>query len=202
MEEIATAEELRGRLDKFLRWVTQERLPGWEEYLDNNSEAYNRMDGYRLKVDDSIKDADEILFERAVGGLKEAWEKINLAIAEKYRELNPDPETWELRYVRWMKIKYMKFGCEMGTFYVVPKKPERRPKAKHWFTVDEMLDILNCPATVAAIKAFKQMPVRPDSLPSPGEDEKHLVANFTDDGRPPVYYRFRGDRFGKGGRGG
>ena len=108
-----------------------------------------------------------------------AWERVNERLAEEYRVANEDPETWELRYIKWMKkIVYIKFGSPMGDFYLVPKKPRKKPKAAHWYTVDEMLGMLN-PAVVAAIEMAGSLPVRPETLPGPEPGEKHMLVDMT-----------------------
>lgn len=191
-ETIVRKEELQERLASTLRKIQKGRLPGWEKYLDEHASVKSWIDDQYTKIRNAIEDEDEILYERAVAGWKKGWSNVNVLLAEEYRATNEDAATWELRYIKWMKLKYVKFECEMGIFYVVPRKPDRTPKAKHWFTVDEMIAILEDEATVAAIQTFKQLPVRPGSLPRVRAGEKHLVANFTDDEKPMFYYNFKG----------
>lgn len=185
-------EKLRARYNAELVKIEDQRLPGWEGRLAADPEAKGWMDKQHAKIQSAIRDEDEILFERGMNSWQRGWEKINRAIAEEYRKANPDAELWELRYVRWMSIKFMKLECDMGTFYIVPQRPKRKPRAKHWFTVDEILDILGSPATIAAIKMFGELPVRPEStrekIPA---GEKHLIMDFTKD-PPDIHYKWKG----------
>lgn len=139
-------------------------------------------------VRSAMRDEDNILFERAVVSWEKGFEKINTICGEAYRERYPDPEEWPLRYFRWMKVQYMEFECDLGTFYIVPRRPRRKPKVDHWMTADEMIDILENPAMVKAIKEFG-LPVRGDTLPGPRPNEKHLVCDFRKE-EPQVYYKF------------
>lgn len=184
-------EKLRARYNAELEKLEDQRLPGANEHLAQNDDVAKWMIGQQEKIERAIRDEDDILYERSVGGWLKGWEKINTALAEDYRK-STDPEEWELRYVRFMKIVYMKFECEMGTFFIVPRKPKTKPKAKHWFTVDEMLDLLDTPATVAAIQTFKSLPVRPGSIDDRvPEGEKHLIMDFT---KQPsdIHYKWKG----------
>jgi hypothetical protein len=184
-------EKLRARYNAELAKLEDQRLPGANDHLAQNGDVAKWMTGQQAKIERAIGDEDDILYERSVGGWLKGWEKINTTLAEAYRE-STDPEEWELRYVRWMKIIYMKFECEMGIFYIVPRKPETKPKAKHWFTVDEMLEILGSPTTVAVIQTFKSLPVRPKSIDDRvPAGEKHLIMDFT--GKADnVYYKWEG----------
>jgi hypothetical protein len=189
--DVSKEEALRAAYQKATSRVEAERLPGWQEHMDQDPSVGDWMAKQLAKVERAIRDEDDILFDRALGGWLKGWDKVNTAIAEKYRLENTDASTWQLRYVKWMKLKYMKFECDMGTFFIVPRKPSRKPRAQHWFTVDEMLDILNSPATVAAIKTFESLPVRPGSMEKPKAGEKHLVMDFTKE-EPDIYYNFKG----------
>lgn len=185
-------EKLQARYQKELDRMERERLPGAKEELERGAgEKGKWMRSQKEKIERAIRDEDEILFERALGGWLKGWGTVNTEIAENYRK-TVEPEMWELRYVRWMNIRFMKLECDMGTFYIVPRTPNRRPKTDHWFTVDEMLDILAAPGVVASSKAFGALPSRPDSTSRPGSDERHLVVNFADSNKPAVYYDYRG----------
>ena len=186
------ADELQGKLDTAYARVREARLPGWDSHMDAHPTTTDWMNSQREKVDRAIRDEDEVLFLRSLGGWEKGWGKINTALAEVYRSENTDPASWELRYIKWMKIKFIKFECPLGTFYLVPQPPARSPRAKHWFTVDEMIDILQGSTTLATINAFGQLPARASSLGKPEAGEKHLVVNTTDDGNPAIYYKFRG----------
>lgn len=185
-------EELQAKFEAAYDRVKRDRLPGWDDYLEATEATADWMKNQRAKVERAVRDEDEILLERALAGWEKGSAKINTAIAEKYRSENSDPEMWELRYVKWMKLKYIKFECPLGIFYIVPRQPSRSPSAQHWYTVDEMLDIIGTPSTAAAIKTFGQLPVRPSSLKKPEKGEKHLVVNYTGDDNPTLYYNIRG----------
>ena len=141
----------------------------------------------RKRVTLAIRDRDTILFERALASWEKAFEKLNRICGEAYRARFPDPEEWPLRYFRWMSIRYMELECELGTFYLVPQMPIRKPTVEHWMTADEMLDILSQPAIIKAIQTFG-LPGRPGKVEKPRKGEKHMIINFTGDGNPVCYY--------------
>jgi hypothetical protein len=147
----------------------------------------------RKRVDVAMRDEDEILFEKALASWEKAFEKLNEICGEAYRAQCPNPEEWPLRYFRWMKVQYMKLHCELGTFYIVPRMPKRKPRVPHWLTADEMIDILANPATVAAIKTFG-LPVRPESISGPKRGEKHMIVNLTGDGGEVCRYQLYGEK--------
>ena len=143
----------------------------------------------RKRIAVATRDEDEILFEKALNSWEKAFDKLNGICGEAYRAQTPAPEDWPLRYFRWMKVQYMKLECELGIFYIVPRPPSRKPRVPHWMTADEMIDILSSPSTIAAIKKFG-LPVRPETIGKPKRGEKHMIINFTNDGRPTCYYDF------------
>jgi hypothetical protein len=189
---ISKGERLQAKFEEALAQVKAMRLPGWREHVDENKDVGDWMVAQRSKIERAIRDEDEVLYDRAVPGWIKGWEKINIAVAEKYRAENADPELWELRYIKWMKLVYIKFESELGVFYLVPRHPKRRPRAEYWYTVDEMLDMLGNEGIIAAIKTFNQLPVRPQSLEKPKKGEKHMVINLTGDENPKVFYNFHG----------
>ena len=173
------AERMQAKFDSARAIVERERLPGWEAFFARDAEAEKWTLNQEQRVLGSLRHEDEVIFERALGSWVMAWERVNERLAEEYRVANEDPETWELRYIKWMKkIVYIKFGSPMGDFYLVPKKPRKKPKAAHWYTVDEMLGMLN-PAVVAAIEMAGSLPVRPETLPGPEPGEKHMLVDMT-----------------------
>lgn len=190
---------LKERWAKATREQSMHELPEFDAKVDADPKAKNWIEKQLIRIGQSIKDDDEILFEEAVGTWVKACERINELIAEDYRQANTDPTLWDLRYVRWMtRLTFIKFGSPMGEFYLVPRMPRTRPKAEFWYTVDEMVDMLH-PTTAAAIAAFGKLPARPSSLRRPEDGEKHLHVDLTGD-TPQVHYDFRGavDRGGKG----
>jgi hypothetical protein len=162
-----------------MRSLLDETLPGFEDYLKKDTRAAGWIAEQEAKINAAARDDDDILLERALGSWTKAVGRVNEIIAEEYRLSHPDPELWELRFVKWMtKITYIRFESPMGEFYVVPRMPKRRPKAAHWYTVDEMIDMMH-PAVAETIKAFGVLPVRPEALPGPAPGEKHLLIDAT-----------------------
>lgn len=179
--EDTPADLMRTRADAVMREQLDEALPGFDEYLKNDTKAAGWLAEQEAKIKQAVRDEDDILLERALGSWVKAVGRVNEILAEQYRQANPDAagDGWELRYVKWMtKVKYIRFECPLGEFYVVPRMPTRRPKATHWYTVDELIDMLH-PTVAETIKAFGSLPVRPDSLPGPGPSEKHLTFDAT-----------------------
>lgn len=161
-------------------FVAEEKLPGVDELLESDEAAAGWIREQEHRIWSSIRDLDEILFERSLASWIRGWEKLNEIVAEDYRKTHPGPETWELRFIKWMKIKFIHFESEkLGSFYLVPKRPKRRPRAEHWYTVDEMLDMLH-PNIAATINTFGCLPARPESLEGPERGEKHLTIDLTD----------------------
>jgi hypothetical protein len=158
---------LHEELDK----IAANRLPGWEACFVKDPKIGQWLDTLDKRIRNAIRDEDRVRFERELHSIIKAWERINELVAEDYRAKNPDPEQWELRYVKYMKIQYMRFDSPLGEFYVVPRTPRRKPKAEHWYTVDEMLAMLH-PPVVELIKFANSMPKRPESLSPPGPGEQ------------------------------
>jgi hypothetical protein len=158
--------------------VQNERLPGWEAFLATDPKAKGYMNEKEERLLIAFRDDDDILFDQYIESWAKAWERINEVVAEKYRKENTDPEEWQLRYIKWMKITYIHFTSKKGDFYLLPRRPRKKPKATHWYTVDEMLDMLH-PVTVAAMKLSDVMPMRPESVKGPAPGEKHLIVDCT-----------------------
>lgn len=173
-------------------WAEEVKLPG-ADHMAGQVEEFARWMGEQLeKVELAIRDEDEVLFERSLASWMKGWERLNEMVAEEYREETPNPESWELRYLKWMKIAFVKFESEVfGLFYIYPRRPKRRPQARQWYTADEMIDILENPATLAAINTFGAMPARAEDLKGPARGEKHLTVDFTGD-VPVMAYTFDG----------
>jgi len=159
--------------------MERKRLPGWEAFLASNEKARIHIEEQEGRIAEACRDNDEVRLERALAGWRKAWFRVNEVVAEEYRLANKDPYQWEWRYFKWMsKVTYMRCDSPMGEFYVFPRKPRRKPKVEHWFTADEMLDMMH-PATAKAIELFGQLPVRPDSLEGPRQGEKHMEIDLT-----------------------
>jgi hypothetical protein len=188
----ASEAELAERMASMLAEQGRENLPGFLAKKNSDPDILKWISDQESRLEASVRDADEVLFEQAAGAwLKACW-RVNELVAEDYRQAHLDPEQWELRFFKWMtKVSFIRFECQWGEFFVVPRKPRRRPNAKHWFTADEMIDILNSPVTTQAIVAFGQLPIRPDDIPHPAPGEKHLDIDFTGEA-PVIRYIFRG----------
>ena len=172
-------ERMSIRMDTALRTIEEMRLPGWEAFFRKDAKAKKYTDEQESRSQRAFRDGDEILFEKASRAWVRSWERVNEILAEDYRTTNKDPRNWEIRYIKWMtKITYIKFDSPMGEFYMLPRKPRRKPKVETWYTADEMLVMLH-PGTAATIKTFGIFPSRPNSLSGPGANEKHLLVNLT-----------------------
>lgn len=178
--ERVSGEVLDARFRAALDRIASERLPGSEAFFDRDSKALKVINDRLERVQSAIRDEDEVIFERALPGLVRAWGRVNEILAEKYRAANEDPTRWELRYIKWMKIKFIKFGSPLGDFYLVPRRPKKKPRVKHWYTADEMIDMLT-PGVAETIKAFGSLPVRPESLEGPDIGERHMHIDLTGD---------------------
>lgn len=173
-----------------LELIEEEMLPGAQLMADGDDDVTDWLRELEHRIRSAIADEDEVLFERSLASLIRAWERINELIAEEYRERETDPEQWELRYVKWMKIKFIRFESpEFGTFYVVPQRPRRKPRTNRWYTVDEMIDMLH-PTVSAAIKTFGELPSRPEDVPGPAPGEKHMQIDLTGP-KPVITYTFK-----------
>ena len=132
-------------------------------------------------INSCMKQGDIYGMEEAVHTWMLFWGMVNHDLATAHRKENEDPETWELRYLRWMKeIKHIKCEGEWGMFYIVPAKPKKLPRHPNWFTVDELIEILGSESTMAAIKLFKALPIRSEVLGLPPKGEKHLHVRVGD----------------------
>lgn len=158
--------------------MQSERLPGWEAFLNSDEKAAKYIEGYNERIETHFRDSDFVLLSRALGSWSKAWGRVNEILTETYLSENRDPELWELRYIKWMKIVYIHFESKRGDFYLLPRRPRKKPRVEHWYTVDEMLDMLH-PAISAAIQLSDIMPIRPELLSGPKQGEKHLVVDYT-----------------------
>jgi len=183
---IETSKDLAKKLRTILETLERQKLPGFADFIKSNSKARDSLMSKFDGIERGLRDTDEILFDQSMNGFKNVCWAVNQSIAEKHRKLLP-PEEWDLRYIRFMKIKFIKFGCELGEFYLVPYTPRVRPRSPHWFTVDEMIDMIDNPLTVSTILAFSGLPVRPEALKGPGPGEKHMIVDFTS-GKMEVKY--------------
>ena len=182
--EPPTMVELEIHRQRIIERQECENLPGFDDYLAHDTDAAGKIDDQQRRMSTAIRDADESNLEKNLGIWISLCRQVNEAIAEEYRQSHLDPETWELRYLKWMvRVTFIRFDSPLGEFYLVPQKPKRRPKATHWYTADEMIDMLN-PTVAATIIAFATLPVRPDNLEHPGPGEQHVHIDLT--GPEPV----------------
>ena len=191
-KRVATDDEFNLLIREARKRITRGWVPRRDFIsLERRKDAAKWIRDQRKRVMLAIRDRDTILFERALASWEKSFEKLNRICGEAYRVKFPNPEEWPLRYFRWMKIRYMELECDLGTFYLVPQMPSKKPSVDHWMTADEMLDILSEPSTIKAIKTFG-LPVRSDELEKLKRGDKHMVINFTGDGNPICYYDFKG----------
>jgi len=174
------------------------RLPVWSELLERNKKAATTVRERRERVADAMRDEDEVLFMRALRSWQMAWSRVNEVLAEEYRQANPDPEGWELRYFKWMKIKFIHFDSPLGEFYLVPRAPRRQPKGVTWYTADEMIAMLE-PGVAATILGFKKLPVRFESLSGPAKGEQHMHIDLTGPETVVKCDLWKGGRYGGAG---
>jgi hypothetical protein len=174
------------RLREAVNRVVDAHLPGASEYADNNPTIKAWIDKQAARAKQAVDDRDEILFDNAIGTWAKAWERVNELLAEEYRAKTPQPELWELRYVKWMKINSITFTSPHGDFVLYPRPPKWPPTDARWFTADEMIDMVSTPGIAASIAAFGGLPVRPESLTKPVTGEQDLVVDLTVRNEPAI----------------
>lgn len=157
-----------------------EFLPGFDAYVAEHPEVGKYITEQWRFVENAVRDDDIVRFEDAAGSWLKACHRVNELLAETYRQAHPEPESWELRYFKWMKIVFIRFESPRGEFFLVPRRPRRRPKARHWYTADEMMALV-LPGPSALIALSDKLPLRPEDMSKPGMDEKHLHLDFTGD---------------------
>jgi hypothetical protein len=173
----ATPSRLTQRHQREIDTLLAEQLPGWEEALSSDAKLKGEVEDVRTRIENAIRDDDEIRYEEKLAEYTEKWEQVNTLAAEAYRAKNSDPELWELRYIKWMKILFIKFETPMGEFFLTPRTPKKTPRARHWYTVDEMIAMVRGPVA-ELIKMAGVLPDRPEALkpPRPGEKIIHIDA--------------------------
>jgi hypothetical protein len=150
-------------------------LPGFAGLFEQDPKISPWIATQEDRITAAIRDVDEVLFEQALGAWAKAHARVNEMLAEQYRATHSDPELWELRYIRWMaKVHYIVFASPRGEFLLYPRRPTRRPAVVHWYTVEEMIDMLH-PNAIALMALSDTMPGRPElASKKPGPNEKHL----------------------------
>jgi hypothetical protein len=176
--EPLTSEELEQTRIAAVAKQTDLNLPELDAQIEADSGKAKKRDDLLNRMKVAVRDADEGNLEKSITAWTDLCREVNETIAEAYR-ISTDPDLWELRYVRWMvRITFIRFESPMGEFFLVPQKPRKTPRAKHWYTVDEMLDMLT-PGVAATIKAIGTLPIRPESLIGPKPGEQHLHVDLT-----------------------
>lgn len=179
--------ELEGRRHHAIADSEGQFLPGFDEYLENNADVAHRFEDQKQRMEGAVRDADEANLEQCLNAWRKICQQVNETLAEEYRQANPDPELWELRFFKWMtRVVFIRFESPLGEFYLVPQRPKRKPKAKYWYTADEMIDMLH-PNVAATITTFGQLPIRPESLEPPGPGERFIHIDATGD-EPVIRY--------------
>lgn len=186
----ATSEDLAARRTQLQVMQETENLPEFATHVASDEKIDRWLKDQIARMDAAIRDTDEVLFDQASGAWLKAAQRVNEIIAEEYRQAHPDAESWDLRYFKWMtKIKFIRFESPLGEFYLVPRRPQIRPKAQHWYTADEMIDMLH-PMAAKTIQAFGVLPVRPETLAGPRPGEAHI--HITPGGDPPIKFDLHG----------
>lgn len=174
------AKRLINRAKEVQRRIEENKLPGADEFVAANPKARSFISEHRSRAERALRDRNEVNLEDALAQLVRGWNHVNVTLAEEHRGERGEPETWDLRYVKWMKLEYIRFDSPRGEFYLYPRKPRRSPKVDRWYTVDEMLNMLK-PGVTAAIKIFDVLPCRPERLPGPERGERFLHVDMSGD---------------------
>lgn len=172
-------------------WVDREIIPGAREFFDNNAKAKEWKEAQERAVRSALDDGDVAGYERASQSWLNAWMRAFAIVAEEYRQKHQDPETWELRYFKWMAIRYMRCECSLGEFYVVPREARGVPAGAIWYTANDLIAFADNQSTYrAAVELFGKLPERPRPLGQPGIGENFLIMDFT--GSEPRVRALRG----------
>lgn len=163
-------------------------LPGWQKHLEENPDSKTWIYEQLQRATDAMARADAFNHENALRSFQRGWARVNNHLAEEYR-LSVKPEEWELRYIKWMKnVLYIHFSSPKGDFYLLPRRPRNKPPFDHWYTVDEMIEMLRRPAVAAVVQMAQGLPSR-DRSPLPKGKEVHLVFDATVS-PPKIVYRW------------
>jgi hypothetical protein len=171
--------------------MDEEKLPGFMDFIRSSESARETLKKRFIDIERAANDVDKILYDQSLNSYRAAWWRVNEIIAEQYRKENKDPELWELRYIKFMKIKFIKFESDLGEFYLVPFEPKNRPRSDHWYTVDEMIAICEYSGKYKkAMECFGQLPARPKRITPPPRGEKHLYITQKPDGTVESRYHW------------
>lgn len=175
--------------------INDEMLPGWREALEANPGLKSEISQLAARIENAIRDEDEIRYEEVAIPFARLHDQLNVIVAEEYRAKNTDPELWELRYIKWMKISFIKFDSPMGEFFLTPRTPKKTPKARHWYTVDEMMSLVRGPVA-ELIKMGGVLPDRADVLQPPGPGERVIHIDATSQPVRTYYETKKRSRYG------
>lgn len=165
-------EELQRKLDEAFVEIRKDRLPGWEAVF-YEPKVLKWMLERENAVFQAVNDEAEIRFAESLERYKAGWFRINRNVAEKYRKENPDPTTWELRYLRYMKVAFIRCESAAGEFYITPRP--RRPKpGVRAISVEELEALLSNDVTKKAFELFGGLPMDESEFKQPPEGENHL----------------------------
>jgi len=187
--------ELRDRLENEITRLMADLLPGWEKFFASNPKVKAWTDAVAAKVGVAIRDEDRARFDKDLPSVTQAWERINERLAEEYQKSVADPELWELRYIKWMKISYIKFESPLGELYMVPRRSSKRPVGVEWCTVDEMLTWLH-PTVAAVINMSGKWPPRNPVLKPPALGEQLITVDATGNAVKTTFEIGKGRRYG------
>ena len=165
-------EELQSKLDSAYEEIRRNRLPGWEAVFFS-PEVHPWMLEQENKLFTALNDEAEVRFTRALGQVRHGWFRINQKIAEAYRKANPNPEEWELRYIKYMTVSYIRCESSGGEFYLTPRRRKPKPGVKA-ISIEEVEKILETPLIAHAINLFGGMPANEAEFTPPAKGEKHI----------------------------
>jgi len=180
-------ETLSAERDRVFAYMTAGKLPGWDDRYAQDPKIRAYITGLHAALSNAIRDDAVFDFKKTIGSIIKSWERVNELLAEAYRATHPDPETWELRYVKWMPLTYIHFDSPHGEFCLVPRRPRGTMPAPRWYTVDEMLEMLE-PGVAQVITIFGAWPNNHLVLkpPGPGEQVVHAYGPGTGSDRAVV----------------
>lgn len=179
----ATSESMEARRQQLMATQKEENLPEYAERVASDPKIAAWIADQEARMLAAIRDTDDVLFDKAVSAWQKATVRVNELIADDYYTKNPDPELWDLRYLKWMtKVVSIHFTSPLGDFHVYPRHP-RGPRVKRWYTADELINMLH-PGVAAVINMTGQLPIRPEEIPRARPGENILKVDLT--GPEPV----------------
>ena len=187
-------EQLKQKLEAAFEEIRRDRLPNWEAVFFS-PEVHPWMLEQENKVFQALEDEADIRFAQALAKYKSGWVRINQQIAEKYKAANPDPTTWELRYLKHMRVKFIRCESPAGEFYITPR-PRKPKKGVRTISADQLEAIIENPVAAKAFELFGALPVDESEFDEPPKGENHL--HFYPGLDRPFRTKFnRGDFYGR-----